>query len=428
MAGAIAVALVVALSLTIQGNWEHLWRWCISYAGQFQTRQKGFSWFDKLVPMLRYTWWQFLFAAYGGLVTLRRLREEGSAAHPDQLLLVTWLGSWVAWVMLAVPMSYSGDSPFWGMTCVFAARGIEALFVRLGELESAGRVAGLALRVSSSLLFAMVFFRTDQLMAVDLYPEDRELDERLADRYFDDEPQNLLGLPDAAAGRSFEREEAEALDPEARWKALLERPDWAQLDEPQNEYQLRVLRKIDELTAPTDAVYDNSGSYVARPHAFWFYYTYGYFFTFDAELLEREVPPALRASEAVLTVIDTRHRKLPKSLKKHLRAHYQPYNGDLWLWGMSYETRADEAQSFEFEAIRDDGYFVHPPEALEDAELWLDGQRVDSRRFELSKGVHQLRYRGPARELSILWEPHNGELWHPNRDAKARYCCRNSTR
>lgn len=182
-----------------------------------------------------------------------------------------------------------------------------------------------------------------------------------------------------------------------------------------NRGQLATLARIGELTSAQDAAYDNSGGYVSRPHAYRYFYTDSYLREALAETLAREVPAAILESGAVAHLIDLRFDTLPDSLRDFLRAHFQPLDGDLALWGQRYRVPADGALDAGFLAVRDDRYFVSPADALDRGELTIDGEAVREPVFALGKGAHAIAYRGAPGDIEILWLPRNGERWTPRR-------------
>ncbi|HZH04817.1 MAG TPA: hypothetical protein VEY30_13615, partial [Myxococcaceae bacterium] len=185
---------------------------------------------------------------------------------------------------------------------------------------------------------------------------------------------------------------------------------WRLLQLPGNAEQRKVQARIGELTRVTDAAYDNSGGYVTRPHAHFFFYTDAYLRTHWAQTLEDDVPRALLESECVLRVQDVRSDTLPPKLVQFLSENYQPVDGDLSLWGRRLSVTADGTFEGQFYAVKSDRYFVQPAEAQ--GGLRIDGLRVGPV-FTLTRGWHSVRYRGSASELFLLWLPRNQERWMP---------------
>ncbi|MHB8873374.1 MAG: hypothetical protein ACYC8T_06775 [Myxococcaceae bacterium] len=183
-----------------------------------------------------------------------------------------------------------------------------------------------------------------------------------------------------------------------------------------NAPQLEVLSRIGRLTAPGDVVYDNSGGFVSRPHASFYFYTDAFLRSSRADELAREVPKALVEKECVLRLEDVRSDTLPPPLRDFLARHYQPLDGDLHLWGQRFEG-AGEGR---FLAVKTGRYFVEPAGALAGGALELDGRPVTAPVFELPKGEHLLRSRA-AEPFYLLWLPRDGQRWVPKPGSAPSY-------
>jgi hypothetical protein len=115
----------------------------------------------------------------------------------------------------------------------------------------------------------------------------------------------------------------------------------------------------------------------------------------------------------VLRVDDLRTSGLPPALRRFLDAHYQPYDGDLFLWGQRYEVPVGRPLEDRFLAVREDRYFVEPADVLTRGALFIDGVRVTEPELALARGEHSVRYEGPAAGFHLLWLPRNGQRWTP---------------
>ncbi|MBN8465037.1 hypothetical protein JYJ95_00825 [Corallococcus exiguus] len=194
------------------------------------------------------------------------------------------------------------------------------------------------------------------------------------------------------------------------------------LDGGGNARQREVLARIAALTGPGDVVYDNSGGYVSRPHAHFYFYTDAYLRGSLAELLSDEMPRVLLEQGCVLRVDDLRTSGLPPALRDFLDTHYQPYDGDLYLWGQRYLVPSDSgALEDRFLAVRADRYFVQPASTLDTGALFIDGERITTPEFTLSRGEHTLRYEGRAGAFRLLWLPRDARRWTPRPGAPATY-------
>jgi hypothetical protein len=184
---------------------------------------------------------------------------------------------------------------------------------------------------------------------------------------------------------------------------------------PSNAAQVAVLERIGRLTDATDVAYDNSGGYVARPHAYFYFYTDSFLRESIADTLVRDVPRALVDRGAVLHLRDLRFETLPPPLREFLERHFQPVDGDISLWGQHYVVPTGSTVAGTFLANRDDQYFISPPTALERGVLTINGQPVRDAVFQLPRGEHQITYQGPAGAIDILWLPRDGTRWKPRR-------------
>lgn len=188
-----------------------------------------------------------------------------------------------------------------------------------------------------------------------------------------------------------------------------------------NQEQLRTLADIGRLTGPRDAAYDNSGSFVARPHVDFYFYTDKFLRRSDAERLSEELPARLIERGTVLKLADAREEELPPKLRAFLADHFHPWSGDIALWGQRYEATEGAPLEATFLAPKHARYFVEPADVLEEGQLTIDGAPVTTTELTLEKGTHRLRYIGPARRFHLLWLPADGGRWTPVPDAPARF-------
>lgn len=185
-----------------------------------------------------------------------------------------------------------------------------------------------------------------------------------------------------------------------------------------NRYQLQVLEQIGELTGPRDPVYDNAGTAVTRPHVSFFFFTDAAARNLLDRQLAREIPRAIVEEGARMFVHDFRFPTVAREIQDFVLTHFQPWSGDLRLWGQRYHAPPGTGViEGSFLAVASERYFVHPPAALETGHLILDGRPVSERVFHLAAGPHRLRYEGGSDTLYILWLPRTGETWAPSREA-----------
>jgi hypothetical protein len=188
-----------------------------------------------------------------------------------------------------------------------------------------------------------------------------------------------------------------------------------------NAHQVEVLRRIGTLTRPDEPVFDLAGAGVTRPHVLFHYYADRLQLELWSRELERETPEALRRAGCVLLLVDRRFERLSPGLRNYLLAQYQPYDGDLRIWGRRYRPMPGRLFTDSFYAIRDGRYFVWPPTALTTGTLRIDGRPVPPGPFSLHKGIRVVEYSGAATDLSVLWLPADDAVWRPRPGLPPRF-------
>lgn len=362
-AGGGAVGALAALYLTVTGSWNGFLTFCFGWALRWQAEYPGFSFRKVLAPAADGYLAACLLGVAGVAVSAAAWkRRGGSISDPDVLLIACFASSLVCFLALKAPFEYN-LIPFLGFVGVFAGRGV-------GALAAAAATGSARLGASPPVaLFAST-------LAVAL----------------------ALSAP-ALALRRVE---------------LFARQS--------NAFQYDVLAQVASLTSPGDAVYDNSGSYVARPSASFYFYTDAPMRRRLGDVLARRIPEDIVKSGTVLFLHDVRTGGLPESLLAFLGEHFKPYSGDLWLWGQSYRADAMGRVASRFRAVRKDRYFVEPASLLGSGTLTIDGLRIESAVFELEAGAHAVVFEGsPSAVLHILWLPRDGHTWAPDFGAKPRF-------
>lgn len=355
------VGALAALYLTVTGSWNGFLTYCFGWALRWQAEYPGFSSRRFLAPGADgYVAACFLAAAGVGVSLVAWRRRGGTLSDPDVLLAASFAGSLVYFLALKAPYDYN-LIPFLGFVGVFAGRGVGAL-----AAAAASPRLGVARPVAP-------FVST---LAV------------------------VVAL--ASPALALRKVELFALQ--------------------SNALQHEVLAQVAALTSPSDAAYDNSGSYVARPSASFYFYTDEPMRARLGDLLARRIPEDILKSGAVLFFNDARSGGLPASLRTFLGEHFKPYNGDLWLWGQSYRADAAGRVMSRFRAVRKDRFFVEPASLLEKGTLTIDGHRIETPVFELESGSHSVAFEGsPFADFHVLWLPRDGHTWVPDLGAKARF-------
>ena len=357
------VGFLAALYLTVTGSWRAFLTFCFGWALRWQAEYPGFSFLRALSPAEDRYVVVCLLAAAGLAGSLVAWRRRGGAISDPVVLPAACLASSLAYyVSLKAPYDYN-LIPFLGFVAVFAGRGVGMLEAAAGSAAARRGGSPAAARAASTLAVVVALIA----------------------------PALALRRVDLFARQS-------------------------------NALQLDVLAQVAALTSPADPAYDNSGSYVARPSASFYFYTDAPMRARLGDMLAQRIPDDIVRSGTVLFFRDARTGSLPASLQAFLAEHFKPWSGDLWLWGRGY--RADGAGSVAstFEAVRKGRYFVEPASVLDGATLTVDGRRVEGAVFELEPGTHAIALEGaPATEFHILWLPRDGRTWAPDFRSKPRF-------
>ncbi|MCA9580452.1 MAG: hypothetical protein KC416_01580 [Myxococcales bacterium] len=184
-----------------------------------------------------------------------------------------------------------------------------------------------------------------------------------------------------------------------------------------NERQRELHRELNELTDPSDTIYDMSSTFAFRPRAHRFGFVDKARFSAMRAEIEQEVPQALEDNETMLFVQDLRFRRFSGSpLARYIRFHYHPYNADFWVRGRHWNQNGVGWEDT-FTALRTAKYFVHPEEAVEG--LRVDGRALSGPAVELEKGVHSVSWTptpgSTPGDIFLLWLPRNGQRFDPTR-------------
>jgi hypothetical protein len=187
-----------------------------------------------------------------------------------------------------------------------------------------------------------------------------------------------------------------------------------------NDYQQATLARVAALTREDEPVFDNSGAAVARPHVLFHYYGDDLHLHLRAKELESQAPAEMLRKGCVLVLFERRFVVLPPKLLAFISENYQPYDGDLRLWGRRYRIEGRQLKD-QFYAIRDGRYFVSPASALDDGKLLIDGRRVLSSTFTLTRGMKSVEYSGSEPQIYLLWLPANGVRYTPRPGLPPRF-------
>jgi hypothetical protein len=183
-----------------------------------------------------------------------------------------------------------------------------------------------------------------------------------------------------------------------------------------NQRQIEVQRLIHRLVSEEDRVYDMSATFVYRPRAHELAFVDKARRLRFGAALDRDVPAALVAGEAMLFIHETRFHSnfRDRPLGRFIATHYQRYNDDLRVWGRQWPGGASVSDTFL--APRAARYFVHPPDALQRGTLTIDGRPVTAPIVTLERGHHPVRWQpgaNPPARLHLIWLPRDGRPFDP---------------
>jgi hypothetical protein len=188
-----------------------------------------------------------------------------------------------------------------------------------------------------------------------------------------------------------------------------------------NGSQLTLLRKIEAFSREDDAVIDDAGGALFRPHGSYFWYHGKAHQQIFADYFERELVKDYRRSRALFWIADFRLRELPQSVRDFWARHYVRADRNLYTLGFVTPRTGDAPSQVEIDVIREGDYHVHPAPAIAarrggrgeaPARLRIDGREVASGTVHLGEGPHRIAVPpgSPPMVLSLL-PPEGFEPW-----------------
>lgn len=191
-----------------------------------------------------------------------------------------------------------------------------------------------------------------------------------------------------------------------------------------NEYQLQVLRLIEQHTGPDEVVIDSAGGALFRPHRGYYWYQGRAHIEMFDDYFTNDFVSDLRDTEALLWIQSLRFRQLPPEAKQYLRRHYTRLHGELNVLGFAIRSTATgEEEVHTFDVVREGEYYVsvHPGKGVEKVrgrkspwreDLLLDGAPLKESSVFLAKGAHSVSIRpdSPAYRFSFLPRSAFGDL------------------
>lgn len=157
---------------------------------------------------------------------------------------------------------------------------------------------------------------------------------------------------------------------------------------PGNRYQYEIMREIDRISRPGDAVFDMAGLYF-RPDAYPVYLMTGAHFTRYRGGFFPPMIPWFRQNGLVLYIKNYRTQWLQNEERQLLRQHFFRYKPNIYISGKLLRN-LDPGQLVTLEVFRDNPYRYEGP-----GTLLVDGDPF--KRGMLTKGEHELTTNTPIR-------------------------------
>jgi hypothetical protein len=355
LVGNLLVGAGVCLYLALTHSWSAWYRWSVEWTLAYQRQHAGFSWQNEFWPNILLPWWLLPSAIVGLAGTIRRISRMGQDRWAQtDLLLVGATAS--TFVSFALQRSPYVYSliPFFAVLSMFSARGVIAIARFVAQSKQGSRGERIAALAALAVSWTIT---TGMDFAKSLY---------------------------------F----------------------------PSNAGQRRMLAQIADLTTVEDPVYDNCGAFVTRPHVSFFYFTNAFIRRQKGAMLATDIPKAILEKECTVALFDERFLTVPRSLREFVLNNFQPMSADLAVWGRHYRVKRGYEMEATFYAIRNGRYFVHPPEAVKQGRLVIDGVEIATPVFELPKGERRIRYDGEIEEFCVVCLPRNGRPFQPQLDLR----------
>lgn len=146
-----------------------------------------------------------------------------------------------------------------------------------------------------------------------------------------------------------------------------------------NDYQLRLLQKIEDYSDEGDAVIDNAGGAMFRPHGSYYYLHGEPHRLLFAEYFRSQLVRDYRESRALFWIWDFRFRWLPESVRGWIARHYVRADGDLHALGFLTPATGEQTHQRVITVIREGDYYVHRFGTRDEERLGLEGLRIEGR-------------------------------------------------
>ena len=169
-----------------------------------------------------------------------------------------------------------------------------------------------------------------------------------------------------------------------------------------NEHQLAILQKIERFSDPDEAVIDNSGGALFRPHASYYYHHGEAHRAMFADYFANDLVDDYRRSQALLWIMDYRLLDLPASVHRYFQSHYVRADGSLFGLGFQLPATKASEHTMDIDVIREGDYHVFPspvrlgagplkkPSSERAYDFSIDGVPVTGQRVHLEEGEHRV--------------------------------------
>lgn len=166
-----------------------------------------------------------------------------------------------------------------------------------------------------------------------------------------------------------------------------------------NEGQLKTMEYVLEVTSPNDVVFDGTGLYVFRPHAYFYSnLVKGIRMLIKNETIPNDIPKNLIEKQCKIVIYDYRIRDLPDDIQEFLRENYVKIMDEIYVAGKNLTEDELLDQPIRFHTFVPGIYTVKIEE--ENAEVFIDEKSCSENIF-LSPGEHVLTFEGDLDEVTL---------------------------
>ncbi|MCY3740944.1 MAG: glycosyltransferase family 39 protein [Candidatus Poribacteria bacterium] len=166
-----------------------------------------------------------------------------------------------------------------------------------------------------------------------------------------------------------------------------------------NERQLKVMEYVLKVTSPNDVVFDGTGLYVFRPHAYFYCnLVKGVRMLIKNETIPNDIPKNLIEKQCKIVIYDYRIRDLPDDIREFLRENYVKIMDGVYVAGKHLTEEDLFHQPIRFRTFVP-GIYTVKTEA-ENVDVFIDGKPSREDTF-LNPGNHTLTFEGNLDEVTL---------------------------